>query len=711
MLLSLGSFAREPVYDYLFFANSRMTGSWFYSQTAYSSPSWIKNRSQKLPVSTGQAFTPGNSLELTFINGQGGSWMARLFKPQLRGQDQLRVPSRLSFHLYINSETTTLQHLPAVQLMNRDSSVSARVLLPAFISRLPRKQWQRVTVPLSAFSGFDRSDFFSSLGLVFSQASGDGAQHQVFIDDIELVPDLPSTPVKAAPRLLQARGYARHIDIEWAPPQDTAVKWVKVYRSVDGKSFTPLAVQWPLIYRFTDYTGETGKAYHYRISFLDRNYKETGQSAPVSAATRPISDEELLTMVQEAHFRYYWEGAEDHSGLARENIPGRRDMIATGASGFGLMALIAGSERKFISRQQAVDRFLKVVRFLDKTDKFHGAFPHFVDGPTGKVEPFFGERDNGGDLVETSFLVQGLLTARAYFNGASEKEKEIRDRITRIWQGVEWAWYRRYPDSKFLYWHWSPDKEWVINHRLIGWNETMITYLLAIASPTHGIPASMYYTGWANRDSTGQQYRSAWGGTREGSMYTNGNTYFGVPLAVGVSNGGPLFFVHYSFLGFDPRQITDAYTNYFTNNRNIALINYRYCLENPGGYAGYGDSAWGLTASDGPYSYSADEPVLRQDRGKIAPTGALSSFPYTPQESMKALKNYYYNYGYFLWGEYGFRDAFNLEQEWCSEIYMGLNQAPIVVMIENYRTGLLWKLFMSNPEIKSVIEKIKQKDE
>lgn len=327
------------------------------------------------------------------------------------------------------------------------------------------------------------------------------------------------------------------------------------------------------------------------------------------------------------------------------------------------------------------------------------------------MEPFFGERDNGGDLVETSFLVQGLLTARAYFNGASEKEKEIRDRITRIWQGVEWAWYRRYPDSKFLYWHWSPDKEWVINHRLIGWNETMITYLLAIASPTHGIPASMYYTGWANRDSTGQQYRSAWGGTREGSMYTNGNTYFGVPLAVGVSNGGPLFFVHYSFLGFDPRQITDAYTNYFTNNRNIALINYRYCLENPGGYAGYGDSAWGLTASDGPYSYSADEPVLRQDRGKIAPTGALSSFPYTPQESMKALKNYYYNYGYFLWGEYGFRDAFNLEQEWCSEIYMGLNQAPIVVMIENYRTGLLWKLFMSNPEIKSVIEKIKQKDE
>lgn len=711
MLLSLGSFAREPAYDYLFFANSPMEGSWFYSKTSYTNPSWVKNKRQKLPVSTGQAFTPGNSLELTYVNGKGGTWTAHLFKPQLRGQDKLRVPNRLSFHLLINSEATALQHLPAVQLMNRDSSVSAKVSLRAFISRLPKKQWQRVSVPLSAFSGFDLSQFSASLGLVFSQASGDGGQHQVFIDDIELVPEYPPSQIKTAPRLVRARGYARHIDIEWSPPEDTAVKWVKVYRSADGKTFTPLAVQWPLIHRYADYTGETGKAYHYRVSYLDRNYKEAAPSASVWAATKSMSDEELLTMVQEAHFRYYWEGAEAHSGLARENIPGRRDMIATGASGFGLMALIAGTERKFITRQQAVDRFLKVVRFLEKADQFHGAFPHFIDGPTGKVEPFFGPRDNGGDLVETSFLVQGLLTARAYFNGANAAEKEIRDRITRIWQGVEWSWYRRFPDSKFLYWHWSPDKEWVINHRLIGWNETMITYLLAIASPTHGVPASLYYTGWANRDSTGQQYRSAWGGTREGSMYTNGNTYFGVPLPVGVSNGGPLFFIHYSYLGFDPHQLTDAWTNYFTNNRNIALINYRYCLENPGRYTGYGDSCWGLTASDGPYDYSADEPVLRQDRGKIAPTGAVSSFPYTPEESMKALKNYYYNYGSFLWGEYGFRDAFSLEQEWCSGIYMGLNQAPMVVMIENYRTGLLWKLFMSNPEIKSVVEKIKHKDE
>lgn len=687
-----------------------MDGAWFYSKTAYGSPSWIRNSRQQLPVNAVQAFTPGNSLELNFINGKGGDWSARLFKPRLRGQDIVRIPSQLSFHLYIDSDSTMVQDLPALQLISRDSSLSGKVLLATHMGTTSLKKWQKVGIPLSAFSGYNPASFSTTIGVQFSQANQDGKQHRVFIDDVELLPGQGATPVSTTPSLIKARGYARHIDIEWKPLNDTAVKWVKVYRSTDGKNFTPLAIQWPLIHRYADYTGETGKTFHYKIAFLDRNYKETKPSAAVAASTRVMSDEELLTMVQEACFRYYWEGAENHSGLARENIPGRKNMIATGASGFGLMALIAGTERKFITRAQAVDHFLKVVRFLDRAEKFHGAFSHFVDGLSAKVEPFFGARDNGGDLVETSFLVQGLLAARAYFDGTNEKEKEIRDKITSIWRGVEWNWYRRFPDSKFLYWHWSPDKEWVINHRLIGWNETMITYLLAIASPTHGVPASMYYTGWANPDSTGQQYRSAWGGTKEGSMYTNGNTYFGVPLPVGVSNGGPLFFIHYSYMGFDPRQITDAWTNYFINNRNIALINYRYCQENPGGYFGYGDSCWGLTASDGPYRYSADEPVLRQDRGKIAPTGAVASFPYTPHESMKALKNYYYNYGKFLWGEYGFRDAFNLEQGWCSEIYMGLNQAPMMVMIENYRSGLLWKLFMSNPEIKPVVDKIKRKD-
>ncbi|RYZ16311.1 MAG: hypothetical protein EOP49_51880, partial [Sphingobacteriales bacterium] len=346
-------------------------------------------------------------------------------------------------------------------------------------------------------------------------------------------------------------------------------------------------------------------------------------------------------MVQEACFQYYWDAAETYSGLAKENMFGRQNMIATGASGFGIMALIVGAERNFITKEQAIERFTRIVNFLERASTFHGAYAHFIDGPTAKAEPFFGKRDNGGDLVETSFLMQGLLTARAYFKSNDAKEKIIRDKITAIWKRVEWDWYRRYPDSKFLYWHWSPDQAWTLNHRLIGWNETMVTYLLAIASPTHSIPASMYYTGWANQDSIGQQYRMGWGQTKDGSMYTNGNTYYGIKLAVGVGTGGPLFFTHYSYLGYDPKDLKDKYTNYFTNNQDIARINYLYCVANPGRYKGYSDSTWGLTASDGPYRYSADAPVPSEDRGKIAPTGAISSFPYSPVASMKALKNYY----------------------------------------------------------------------
>lgn len=233
----------------------------------------------------------------------------------------------------------------------------------------------------------------------------------------------------------------------------------------------------------------------------------------------------------------------------------------------------------------------------------------------------------------------------------------------------------------------------------------MITYLLAIMSPTHAIAPGMYYTGWASQEPYAQEYRAGWGKTTEGSMYTNGNTYYGEKLEVGVSNGGPLFFIHFSYMGLNPHQFTDKYTNYFVNNQQMAKINLRYCIENPGGYQGYGPDCWGLTASDFGWSYQAAEPVLRMDNGTIAPTGALASFPYTPEASMAALKNYYRNYGHILWGEYGFRDAMNLTNNWCSPIFMGLNQAPITVMIENYRSRLIWNLFMSHPDVQAGIKK------
>lgn len=704
ILFSVVLNGQEYEYNYTFFTNSNMSGPYFSSQTFEGGGATITNVNGKLPLLEYDSHTPGNLLKIQYKNVRGGKWSAAVFYREKRGMDHFKKANTLSFWMIIRSYAGITNELPRVQLMRRDSSLTSSFSLKRTLST----NWRQINIPLKLLvndSNFNPRDF---IAVVFSYENGkENKEHLIFIDDIEFTNTEDTGIITTQPVITSVSNeYARHIDITWNKITDKNIRFVKIYRTNEKGLIWFAAIQDPYINRFTDFIGETGRKYYYRISFLDKNYKETERSKPVPGSTRAMTDDELLTMVQQASFRYYWEAAEPKSGLAKENIHGRQNMIATGASGFGIMALIVGTERKFISRKESVERFIKILNFLEKADRFHGVYPHFLDGTTGKVEPFFGPRDNGADLVETSFLLQGLLAARQYFSSNDPQEKMIRDKITAIWEATEWDWFKRYPDSKFLYWHWSPDQAWIIDHNLIGWNETMVTYLLAIASPTHAVPPTMYYSGWANQDSTGIKYRSAWGQTTDGSMYTNGNTYFGVKLDVGVSTGGPLFFTHYSYMGYDPHLITDKYTNYFVNNQNIAKINYRYCVENPKKFKGYGDSAWGLTASDGPFHYSADEPVAWQDNGKITPTGAISSFPYLPEESMKALKNYYFNHGKFLWGEYGFKDAFDLTNNWCSDIYMGLNQAPMTVMIENYRTGLIWKLFMQNPEIRTGLKKI-----
>ncbi len=697
------TYAQEFEYNYSFFDNSGMPGDYFYSSAETEQGSFLINRNFKLLVSNRQFHTPGNSLELSFINAKTGDWKAAVYYNPKRGVDQFKPANYFSCWIYKTVKDTVTYSLPAVRFMFSDSSLSEKIILP----ETKPDSWEQISIPMAGIPGFSPADPAKVIAVVFCQPYKEaGKLHTVYIDDIEFVQNRNVDLIAEKPVVNIARGFLKHIDLEWKQPDNKQIRFVKIYRSVDGEIFNPVGVQQWFTHRYADFTGTTGKKYFYKISYLNHNYQEGPFSDVISASTHSMTDDELLTMVQEASFRYYWDGAEKASGLAKEDIPGRHNMIATGASGFGIMAILVGAQRKFISRDEAIERFGQILNFLSRAERFHGAFPHFANGITGFAQDFFGPKDNGADLVETSFLMEGLLAAKQYFNGSSEQEASIRNRVQAIWEGIEWDWFRQDPESKFLYWHWSPDKGWIINHRLIGWNETMVTYLLAIASPTHAVPASMYYTGWANQDSTGQEYRKAWGGTSEGSMYTNGNTYYGNKLDVGVSNGGPLFFTQYSYMGYDPKAITDAYTNYFRNNQKIAIINWKYCTDNPNKYKGYSDNSWGLSASDGPYNYSADEPVISRDHGKITPTAALSSFPYTPEASMSALKTFYNKYGSFLWGEYGFRDAFSLSKNWVSSLYMGLNQAPVTVMIENYRSGMIWKLFMSNPDVQEGMRRL-----
>jgi hypothetical protein len=401
-----------------------------------------------------------------------------------------------------------------------------------------------------------------------------------------------------------------------------------------------------------------------------------------------ISTDSLLTLIQEKTFRYFYDYAHPVSGLARERR-GSDDIVTTGGSGFGLMAIIVGIERNFITRSQGFEHLRKIVNFLNSpsTDKFHGAFPHWMNGSTGKVIPF-GTKDNGGDLVETAFLMQGLLTVNAYFKTGSSVEKEMCDTIQKLWKNVEWSWYRRDNQNK-LYWHWSPNYNWDMNMPITGWNEALMVYVLAASSPTYSIPKTVYTEGWANNGN---------------SPMKNGKSFYNITLPLGTDYGGPLFFAHYSFLGLDPRNLSDTYANYWGQNVAHTNIHYEYCKANPKKYRGYSSKCWGLTASDIPNSYSANSPT--NDLGVIAPTAAISSIPYTPDKSLQAIKFFYYTLGDKLWGTYGFYDSFSLNSRWFSNSYIAIDQGPIVGMIENYRTGLLWNLFMSNPEIKQGLDKL-----
>lgn len=395
-----------------------------------------------------------------------------------------------------------------------------------------------------------------------------------------------------------------------------------------------------------------------------------------------ITDAELLTKVQQQTFKYFWDFGHPTSGLARErNTSG--DLVTSGGSGFGAMAIVTGINRNFITRAQGLQRMQTIVGFLKNTaQKFHGAFPHWLNGNTGNVIAF-SAKDDGADLVETSLLMMGLLTARQYFNGGDVAETNLRNDITALYNAVEWSWFRKSNEQQ-LYWHWSPNFGWDMNLQIRGWNECLITYVLAASSTTFGIPKTVYDNGWARNGAAG---------------FVNGNQYFNITLPLGSAFGGPLFLSHYSFLGINPNGLSDAYANYETQTRNHSRINYQHCVANPNGHYGYSDSVWGLTASDIPNGYTASSPT--NDVSVIAPTAAISSIPYTPTESMKALRFFYYTLGDKLFKEYGFIDAFSLKQTWFASSFLAIDQGPIIVMIENHRSGLLWNLFTSCPEVKA----------
>jgi len=707
LLGSTAAVADQHFSDEVFFDTGLSHAAYHYSSGQSSGGSQLALIDGKLPLTTAHFVSGPNAIRLAWTSAKDGNWSAELDSYRWRNRPARWAGTTLYLWAWSN-EPIAARDLPQLALVDAlkgdwSSNSTAPLPLSQFAGDIPARQWVRIAVPLARFqpTGIGGFDPQRTGALVLSQgAAADGKAHELILDDLRIQSGPGPTEPPAAPTALTATGYERHVLLQWRQVADPDIAQYVISRSLNGGPWRAVGVQRAGVTRFVDWIGDPHARAAYRVTARTSTLAESPASNEASAVTHPMSDEELLTMVQDASFHYYWDAAEPNSGMALESQPGDDDMIALGASGFGVMAIIVAAERGFVPREAAVQRMLKITRFLERADRFHGAWSHFISGRTGHAIAHFQIYDDGADLVETSFMMQGLLAARGYYTRDTPAERELRARITKLWEGVDWDWFRATPKRDALYWHWSPNYGWQIHFRLEGWNEVMITYLLAVASPTHPVPPSIYYTGYT--------------GHRGTNPYGTPRTYFGItttqsyipPTRDSPGSTGPLFFTQYSYLGYDPRGVRDRFSNYFDSNRALARISRAYSIANPKKWMGYGANSWGLTAVDGPDgTYHEYKPYLEDD-GTIAPTGAVASYAYTPQASLAAIKHWYRDLGDRLWGIYGFTDSFNQQQDWYSGIYMGLNQAPQTVMIENGRTGLVWRAFMSNPEIRQMQRKL-----
>ncbi|MCD6206116.1 MAG: T9SS type A sorting domain-containing protein [Candidatus Marinimicrobia bacterium] len=675
--------------DFIFFDDSPSGDSYDPSWGYVNSPSLLNRVGEKFAVSTERYFQGENSLVLGWTSNSGGDWGMAVAEIGWPGHD-INTKDTLSFWVWTDTVIASA-NLPLLYLEDLSNSKTDKISMSDYIGDIPDSVWYNVKMPLQPFKDNSGSTDLSTIKTIFyGQDAADGKAHLMYIDEIRMTaPQISDTTAPSVPTNVTAKGYEKHVVVTWDLVDDEDVSGYNVYRASPGGSFRKIGAVTENLPVYTDFQGLIGRSYYYKVSAYDDSYNESDLSDQAFATTAKMDDEGLLDMVQEMTFRYFWDYAHPVSGMARERYPDNSETVTSGGSGMGMMAIPVGIERGFVTREEGAEHILKMLNFLKNADRYHGAWSHWMNGSTGTTIPF-SRKDDGGDLVETAYVAEGLLTIRQYFNQENDTESQIRSLATELWESIEWDWYRRYTDGPSLYWHWSENYGWEMNMPIYGFNECMIVYLLAIASPTHSVPASLWESGWASQ-----------------SHYDNGGTFYGITQDVGWDRGGPLFFTHYSFLGFDPRGKKDGHTNYYINNRNISLINQAWCIDNPGNYVGYSEECWGLTASDDPLvGYLAHEPTIDRDNGTIAPTAALSAFPYTPEESMKALKYFYRTLGEDLVGPLGFKDAFNQTEDWVAGTYLAIDQAPIICMIENYRSNLIWNNFMANPEIAPMLDAI-----
>lgn len=651
----------------------------------HTNPPGLPQYNDKVPCST-TAFKGSTSLKFNYTSASNGNWKVNIFISGWTTVDISGMDS-LSFYAYSASEVPA-SALPLIGLrtlkLDGSTEVSSNLYaLSDYNSGISAGVWTLITFPLSVIkddTGNSQLDLAAAKAVVFNQSETNGTSRTIFIDEITAFKHLDFVPPVTS---LSATGYDSHAELSWTRPLEDLT--YRIYASFDGGSNYELR-------------GETGDSIYldfvpsekrnstvlYRVKTLARSRESEAVSA--SASIADYTDDQLLDLVERYAFRYFWEGADQATGMALERSDGDNNTVASGATGMGLLAMIAAHEREYRPKDAVKDRILLILSFLETCDRYHGAWSHWYYASTKHTKPFT-TNDNGGDLVETSYVAQALVALKNYFSGSDTRSTQIREKADALWKGIDWDWYRQ-SGQNVLYWHWSPDYGFAINMKVGGWCESLVTYLMAASSPTHTIPKTVYTQGWA----------------LNGSI-VNKRTYYGYQISLSPNYGGPLFWIHYSHLGINPHGLKDQYADYWQEYVNTTMIHHSYAVENPFSWKNYGDKCWGLSASDDPDGYKAHQP-MSNDNGTISPTAALSSMPYAPAEAMKALKYFYRERGKDVFGKFGPYDAFNDYRNWVKKAYIGIDQGPIVVMIENYRTALLWNNVMKDLDVQAGLTKL-----
>ena len=646
-------------------------------------PPGLPQYNDKIPCSS-SAFTGTSSLKFNYTSASTGNWQVTIYRSDWSVADLTPMDS-LSFYLYseqgIPASALPLIGIKAVNNSGTGDALSVFYPLTTYNNDIPADRWTQVRLPLQpVFADANNSqlDFSRVKGIVFNQSENDGTSRIILLDELMTYKKLETTPV---PLNLTATGYDSHIELVWDQPAEGLI--YRIYAAYDA-TFSLIAETSQNHY--LDFVPDPAKnsIIHYRVMTVAQNRES--EPAEATAQTRDYSDDELKDLVQRYAFRYFWEGAHQQSGMALERSNGNGVTVASGATGMGLMAMIVAHEREYQPREAIKERIVKTLHFLENCDRYHGAWSHWYNGDTRKTQPFTAD-DDGGDIVETSFLAQALLALRNYFSGTDDQSVLIRQKSKLLWESIEWNWYRN-GNQNSITWHWSPTIGFAKNMKVTGWNEALAVYIMAAASPTYGIPKEVYTQGWA----------------RNGDM-VNARTFYNYTIKLSHNWGGPLFWLHYSHLGINPHGLSDQYANYWTEHINTVRIHHAYAVENPLYYESYSDQCWGLTASDDPDGYTAHEP-MDNDNGTSSPTAALASMPYAPDQALKALKYFYRERGQDLFGIYGPYDAFNDYRNWIQKAYIGIDQGPIIVMIENQRSGLLWNYVMRDTDLQAGLDKL-----